>query len=443
MWRRCLVSSTDKRLDEKGVTPPDAGCIVVFCRVFNANDVKHQVRERYRLSNVKFQLVKSRLLRRLIPSLLALAVLSPLWVAASVEAQNRTDTSVYLVSGISVDVTAGTASDAREQALDEGQARALILMTRRLTRAADWSRLPSIRPEEAERFVLDFEIEDERSSDVRYLATINVRFRPDVVREFLRGTRIPFVETASLPVVVVPILHRGGTTLLWEEENQWRDAWSGLPGAAGLVPLLTPFGDISDIQSVSASDAQRGDRASLTKLARNYGADDSLIAVATLSGENRPSVEVSLTRIGSTRQTPITFTVRAASGQGVGSLLREAATTAAARIQDAWIAANAPQFGREQAMMVEVRYDGLAGWVAVNERLGRVAAVARSQVRMLSRRTAQIEISFAGSFDQLSTAIAQAGLRLSRPSRRQEQRRFGQRQPATQNLPILELASRL
>ncbi len=374
----------------------------------------------------------------------ALAALCGLiWSGPVAPALAQDENSVYLVSGISVDVTAATAAAAREQALDDGQARALILMTRRLTRATDWPRLPSTRPEDAERFVLDFEIEDERSSDVRYLATIKVRFRPDAVRDLLRSSGIPFVETASLPVVVVPVLRRGGEDLLWEEDNQWRDAWSGLPGAAGLVPLLAPFGDISDIQSVSATDAQRGDRTSLDRLARNYGAQDSLVAVATLSGGDRPNVDVSLTRVGATRQSPINFTVRAASGQGVGSLLREAATTAAARMQDAWIAANAPQFGREQRMMVEVQYDGLAGWVAVNERLGRVAAVTRSQVRMLSRRTAQIEISFAGNFDQLSTAIAQVGLSLTRPRKQPERRQFGARQPVSQSLPVLELAARL
>lgn len=355
-------------------------------------------------------------------------------------AQDR-GTSVYLVSGIEVDVTAATAAEARDEALGEGQARALVVMMRRLTRAVDWSLLPALPPEEAERFVLDFKIDDERTSDVRYLARLNVRFKPDAVREALVATGLPFAETPSLPVVILPILRQGGATLLWEDSNLWRAAWSNQPGTSGLVPLMVPFGDLSDMQAITPQAALRGDRPALRRIASNYRAEDSLIAIATITQASRPSVEVSLTRIGATNQPPIEFSLSAGAGEDDDALLHRAAETAAERIQDLWVSANVPRSGQEQAMMVQAQYDGLASWVALRERLAGVAAVSRSRVRMLSRHSAQIEIAFAGSFDQLATAMAQSGLLLTGP-RQVSPSRFGPRDGSLRGLPILRLGAR-
>jgi hypothetical protein len=350
-----------------------------------------------------------------------------------------TSGSAYSVTTVSVDVTAGTASEAREQALNEGQARALVLMMRRLTRERDWAQLPSIPPQDAERYVLDFEIVDERTSNVRYLADINVRFRPDAVHDLLRSSGIQFASTQSLPVVILPILRQGSTTLLWEESNLWRTGWSGLPGTDGIVPLMVPFGDISDIQEIDAAAVARRDPAGLRRIAENHGASDSLIATADLDTEGR-FVDINLDRVGMVNQAPIAFRVNTNAAQDRAALLREAAQLAAARIQSDWVNANMPQLGAEQMLMVEVRFDGLNGWVTVKDRLTRVPTVARNQVRMVSRQAALIELAFAGSFDQLSNAMSQAGLLLTY-SFPQNAGRFRTRQPVPQSLPILQLAT--
>src|SRR3546814_5337389 len=91
------------------------------------------------------------------------------------------------------------------------------------------------------------------SSDltVRYLADLTFRFNPDQVRSLLRGAGVPFAETRSKPVVVLPVFgdSAAGPTL-WTGTNPWRDVWAQRRGDDGLVPLTVPLGDLGDLAAV-------------------------------------------------------------------------------------------------------------------------------------------------------------------------------------------------
>ena len=358
-------------------------------------------------------------------------------------AQSNGAPTVFQVSGIDIDVTGSTAAQARDQALSEGQAEALATMLRRLTRAIDWQRLPTVRPSDTESYVLDIEIIDERSSDVRYLASLNVRFRPEPVRNLLRQSGVPFADRPSPPVLVMPLLRQGDATLLWEETNDWRAAWAEFAGQSGLVPMVVPFADIADMSAISANQALRGDRRALAEIAANYGIENSLVAVATLSSDgagSRARVDVSLTRVGAGSLPPIGFSITAGPGEDAGALLRNGVETSVGRIEDAWISANVVQFGRQQVMNVDVRFDDLAGWVTVGDRLAGVAAIGRTRVISLGRDRAEMELTYAGAFGQLISSLALVGLDLVQPQLRGFGR-FAAQPREPQALPVLRLAS--
>ncbi len=174
---------------------------------------------------------------------------------------------------------------AREAARIDGQRRAFRMLLERLTIAADHPRLPRVGDQQLTDMVRDFEVASERSSAVRYLATYTFRFRPDAVRTLLRDAGIPFAETVSKPVIVLAVLRRDDRTLLWDDPNPWRAAWSARAGAGGLVPLVVPSGDAADGAAIDPDQALAADRAALGRIAARYGGGDVLIAAAT----QRPS----------------------------------------------------------------------------------------------------------------------------------------------------------
>ena len=257
---------------------------------------------------------------------------------------------VYTVAGVAVDVTAETAILARERALLDGQSEGLDRLFRRLTRRADHDRLPAVDERRATFMVRDFDISGEKTSSVRYLARLTYRFKRAEVRRELRAAGIPFAETASQPVLVLPVLRRAASLNLWDEPNAWRSAWSALPPSdRGLVPLLVPFGDLSDIADISAEQAAAGSREQLGPIARRYGARDALVAIASLAPtlNGRDAIDVAVTRVGTTSQDPVLLEFSVQAGESLDELFSRAAQETAAAVEDAWKEANLLRFGEE------------------------------------------------------------------------------------------------
>ncbi len=94
---------------------------------------------------------------------------------------------VFTVRGIAVDVTAETAAAARETAHAEGHVKAMEKLLARLLPRDELALLRKLEAREVLAYVQDFQVEDERTSDVRYLANLTFRFKPEPIRELLRA----------------------------------------------------------------------------------------------------------------------------------------------------------------------------------------------------------------------------------------------------------------
>src|SRR5277367_352436 len=207
--------------------------------------------------------------------------------------------SLYTVSNVAVDATAQSATQARDIARAEGERRGFRMLLERLTLKEDWGRLPKVNDGDLLELVQDFEVVSERSSTVRYLATLTFRFRPEPVRRLLRDQGIPFTETRSKPLVVLPVLTTGSQNLLWDDPNPWRAAWGKLAIGDGLVPMQVPLAELADVQAISADQAMKGDKGALAEIGRRYGNDDVLVAQAALSGSGDQRVlQITTARYG-------------------------------------------------------------------------------------------------------------------------------------------------
>src|SRR5712671_2852637 len=184
-------------------------------------------------------------------------------LSAPAAAQSRFD--VFTIAPVRVDVTAASASAARDQALIEGERRALQMLIERLTLAAGRSRLPQPNSAQLSDLVQGFEVANERRSGVRYIADYTFHFRPDSVRQLLGQAGIAFAETPSKPLVVLAVLLDGDRAALWDDPNPWRDAWARAKLPPGLVPLVIPLGEIADVAAIDTDAALHGDDARLRR----------------------------------------------------------------------------------------------------------------------------------------------------------------------------------
>jgi hypothetical protein len=280
---------------------------------------------------------------------------------------------VFTISDVAVDSTAETAAAAREQAIAYGQSQAIQRLWQRLVPAERLSTIPSLSAGAVTDFVRDFSVANERTSAVRYIATLEVRFRPEQVRRFLRANTIAFAETVSKPVVVVPLFAEGNSLRLWDDPNPWRRVWLDRDGEHELVPLVSPLGDLGDIAQIDAARAEAGDGAALDALARRYSAGAVLVTTATLEGD---------ADLGQARLRVVSKQYRAAAdpivridshvqqqGEDLIGLLERAAQTIDAALQAQWRRDNLLRFDQQNRLAARVPLSGIDQWVAVRRRL--------------------------------------------------------------------------
>ena len=349
----------------------------------------------------------------------ALAAICLALAASSANAQAASaQASVYTVANVPVDATAASADAAREAARLQGEHQAYAIVLARLTRASDASRVPPASDAALNDLIQGFEVANERHSAVRYLADYTFHFRPDAVRQLLRGAGVPFAETPSKPLVVLPVLDSGDATALWEDPNPWRAAWNGRNAPAGLVPLVMPFGGAEDIAAIDAKTALAADNGALAAVSQRYDGADVLVTHATVAngGAANESVAVATTRYSPGSGTaPQTWSqaYKLAAGEDEGALLSRAVAGTVAQIEDAWKAANILDVSQVATLTASVPITALKDWVSVSHRLGAIPAVQKTDLLAIDRQHAEVTIHYIGDLTQLRLALAQNNLDLN------------------------------
>jgi hypothetical protein len=344
-------------------------------------------------------------------SLLALTLLA-------LAAPARAASPIYTVERVEVDVTGSSAAAAREQAIAQGHRTAFERLLERMVPRERLNRVPAPSIEQLRNFVRDFEVFDERTSDVRYLAELTLRFRPEAVQQFLHDNSVAFAETRSKPVVVLPVYGSDDSATLWGEPNPWRAVWAEQAEQTGLVPLTVPLGDLADINTVGAQQALDGAEAPLAEVAGRYDADDVLVTQARVAGDpeaGTASMQVISTRIGTSRlERTLVDNVQQRQEETLEAMLTRAAAQVARDVEETWKRAHLIRYDQRNTLSAAVPVDGLQRWIAVRGRLNGAAEVAGVAIEMMTRSRIELELTHYGGTEQLQVALAQQDLELER-----------------------------
>ena len=346
---------------------------------------------------------------------LAALLLAPLGFTAS-EAEAQTS-RVFTVRDLPVDQRAATEVAAKDAAIAAGRQRALTMLLQRLTLPEDWGRLPTVPAAETEGFIRNISFSDERIGGGRYLANVTYRFRPSAVRPLLTGAGIPYSETASRPMVVLPILESPSGTKLWDEGNMWFDAWRTVEPMDGLAPLIVPLGDLSDVSAIGLQQALAGEPVSIGRIAGKYRAGGALTVVARPAPIPGAGVGLTLTVTGYGRgweSTSFAESVAPAAGETPEDLYARSAQLIAVSIERYWKQANLISAAQgEQRIAVTVPLSDLRAWLSVQEKLSKLVIVRRTEIKELTITAAELEISYTGDLVQLRRGLSQQNLGLA------------------------------
>ncbi len=322
----------------------------------------------------------------------------------------------YEITDVKVDVTAGTVNQARDKALLQAQRIAFARLLERIALFEDRENLPLLSDNEVAALVQHFGVVNEKTSSVRYIGWMDFTFKSKAVRRLLRDYGLPFAETMSKPVLVLPVYQGLGPLVLWDEINPWRDAWNARPPVDSLVPTVMALGDLGDISAITAEQAAAGDIGVLLELAGRYEAAEILVPSAVMRVDPwqvQPLLEVQVSRYGAAGQEMgYARSFKPLKGEDADSLMRRAAMELTRSIEGAWKRDNLISFGSSGVTRVRVSISGLGDWIGIKRTLAEVAVVEKTEVVMLSRHQVEVDLHHVGDVDQLAVALRQADLYL-------------------------------
>lgn len=325
--------------------------------------------------------------------------------------------SVYVATGVPVDVT-GDAATLRDQAVVVAQREGLRQVLKEIAPADQIEGLLLPGDDEISSWVADMTIDEEKIAATRYIGRFTIRFAAGPVQDFLGREGIAFAETRARQMLMLPIYtDETGTTGLWGPTNAWLRAWNQqnqIPGAAALVPVVTPRGDLDDQNILTATDALAGAQAKLQFMADRYQAGDVVVADAKMSGagvDGNRSLALDVTRYGQDgiQRYQETLTGTAADPDG---LLAQGVATVQSMLEGAWKSANLVDPNKRTSLAVHVPLTGLEQWVAIKQRLAQVNLVKTVDLKQLARDGAELEIGYAGDEAQFIRALSVADLYL-------------------------------
>lgn len=332
------------------------------------------------------------------------------------------DAEMFVVTGIPVSETGRSAVEAREKAIEAAQVEGLRRVMERLVAPGTAGRLPAVPDAQVPSMVQAIELNNEQTAGTRYRARMTVRFFPEAVRRVLRESGATFAEQPAPAALVLAVYTADAGDHLWEEPNPWREAWSRHGRGSPLAPLLMPYGELGDIQAISAQEALAGADQALDSIARRYDVENVLV-VHAMAGRG-DTVEVAVNRYWVGQGMAMTDRFQASGGEDglrsavgrvidgisdqvrTGESLRPESGTASTVYG---VPSASPGMSR---LSTRVGYSGLRQWQQIQRTLGELDPITELQIDAISAEDAQLVLSFSGTTEQLRELLSRSNLLL-------------------------------
>ena len=294
---------------------------------------------------------------------------------------------VFLVQKVPVDVTSDSSARARDEALSLAQQKAFEILIQRITRAEDSQRLEWPVAEDIVNWVSDVSMSNEKTSSVRYIADVNVRFDVDKIKAWLEEKKVPYMAQAMEPAVV-ELSYQGPEI---EGLNPWVQAWQNAYNSQ-IVPLS------AQTATDEVSEGQQPNKAAFSAVATVYP-DKVQVHFKPTSSANTILSEISLIQ-------PLP--------QGKSISWEKLVQKLQTRLEKMWLDKNIVHFDKPSFISVIIPIKDLSEWIKIREHLDKIKLIKKYDVRAMRKDQAQIDVFFAGQLDVFIKAMDQENLFLSK-----------------------------
>ena len=337
-----------------------------------------------------------------------IATYLPLASAKAAENFSADEIAMYTAADVKVDVVDKDAASARKHAINNGQSLGLFKVLERIVDPKQFESMPEISDDEIADMVQDIAVSGEKTSRVRYMASLDIHFKPSVIRKFLTENNISFVQKPSAPYLLLPIYYESNNVFLWESPNSWVGAWKKAHPA--LIPLILPKEDENEIVKIKLKDIQSANAEAFKNWQNIYGVAGVIVAEVR-NAKNRLKMKAIKYRNGE----PIdTVNLSTSYKKDLPSALDNLAESYISKTENAWRDANLINIADDTFITVIIPTSGISDWLYINKQLKQIATVTKIELKATTKNKAQIELWFADGVNNLSKSLRKKGLALKK-----------------------------
>lgn len=298
---------------------------------------------------------------------------------------------------VEVDVTDVNASVARERAMSEANRAAFLEVAKRVTTAEGATKLAVMNDAQLINFIKEVSVIEEKTSNVRYIATLQVVLNEAMLKNYMQEREIPLLIPSASRVLVIPVFRAFPTDrpLLWESSNQWKQAWDGVVGTR-FVSLPS---NGTNYSIIDADKAIAMDGLALDKLQRANGVDDVYVLDAVYDGIE--GLKVNVSSYAGDRKT-----IRVNGDRSLGTeLFNQAVAQVQSQIEQNLKQQSVQEDSAQTEVVVMFNYNTLREWVSAETQLRDIPYVKNLQVQAMGSNSVQFKLTFVGASDKLLSAV--------------------------------------
>lgn len=301
---------------------------------------------------------------------------------------------------VNVDVTDANASQAREKAMTAAYRAAFDEVCKRVTTPEGAARMAAMTDAQLINFIKEVAVIEEKTSAVRYLATLRVVLNEDMLREYMKERDVPLLMQTSSRILIIPLFREFSSDkpMLWENENMWRKAWETAP-AANLVRFINIPATGMNYSIIDAEKAAAADGVALDKLMRVNNADDVYVLDATYDGID--GLIINATSYSGDRRV---IRVSGARSSGM-QLFMDAVPQVEQQLEGKIRQESLRESSQENQEIILFNFSSLMQWVDAERSLRSIPFVKNIEIQAMGTNKVQFKLVFAGAYDKLISAL--------------------------------------
>lgn len=243
-------------------------------------------------------------------------------------------------------------------------------------------------------FITGYSIENEKFTKTKYSALITVNLDLSKIKNYFKNNNIAFFLEEGPKTLIIPVIKYKNRSILWDDPNPWFEAWMKRPLDANLTDFLLPTGEVEDLITLSAKDAEDFVNYKIKNMSTKYSAEEVLILQLEVEQTQGFYNLQLLAYQGLKEEKMLLEDFSYKKEKNLEKSILNLANAFAKKYDDLWVEDNIKRLELESYALVRLNYNSLSDWIKIKRSLLNSQNLSSLEIRSMTNSSAIVFIKF-------------------------------------------------